>query len=223
MKMSSPKTEKEHRSSAGEAALPDALVVVDVQNDFCHVEGAMARRGAEVNGAEEVAETIERLASAFRRAGKPVIYIRTEHGEWTNSAAWTRRLDGSDLAAGDDNPPICAEGSWGAQFYVIRPTELDRVITKHRYSAFFGTELETVLRAKGVQSVAITGVATNVCVEATARDAFMRDFETLVVREGCAANHPDEHEWGLRNINTYFGSVVSAARLLSLPALQESA
>lgn len=199
-------------------ALPDALIVIDVQNDFCHPEGAMAQRGVDTSRSPEIAEVTERLCSVFRDAGRPVIFVRTEHGPWTNSASWVHRLDESPLGKKKDVPPICAEGTWGAEFFKVAPAPEDRVITKRRYSAFFGTDLETVLHAKGVHSVAITGVATNVCVEATARDAFMRDYDTAVIKEACGAYTLDEHNTSLRNINSYFGRVISADDLLPAAA-----
>ena len=71
-------------------------------------------------------------------------------------------------------PDTCREGSWGADFFDgIAPRANERVVIKHRYSAFINTDLNTILKAKGIESVLLTGVATNVCVESTMRDAFM--------------------------------------------------
>lgn len=204
------------------STLPDALMVIDVQNDFCHPEGAMAQRGVDTSGSPAIAEVTERLCSAFRAADRPVIFVRTEHGPWTDSPAWMQRLEESRLGGKEDVPPICAEGSWGSQFFTLAPAPEDRVITKRRYSAFFGTDLETVLHARRVHSVAITGVATNVCVEATARDAFMRDYDTVVISEACGAYTLEEHNTSLRNINTYFGRVVSADELLPILARERA-
>jgi ureidoacrylate peracid hydrolase len=190
----------------------DALVIVDLQNDFCHPQGALARRGIRVERMEAVVAAVDRLARAFRAAGRPVLFVRTEHGPWTDSPVWVGRVKHPEC--GIERVPVCLEGSWGAEFYGLRPEPGDRVIVKRRYSAFYGTDLELTLRALGVRSIVVVGVATNVCVETTVRDAFMRDFDTVVVPEGCAANTPEEHAFGLRSIETYFGRVVPLEEVL---------
>ena len=193
--------------------VPDVLIVIDVQNDFCHADGALAHRGADISGMPQVAANNERLAAAYRAAAKPVIYMRTEHGPWTNSVNWSSRMRHLSPEA-KEATPICAAGTWGEDFYDVHPQPEDRVITKHRYSAFFMTPLEVVLRAHQATSLLLTGVVTNVCVETTARDAFMRDYRTLVVREACAAPSPEEHRAALHNIDTYFGQVVGIEDVL---------
>ena len=76
-----------------------------------------------------------------------------------------RKPDGKDLKT-------CREGTWGVEFYEgIAPLPQERIVIKHRYSSFINTDLNTILKAKGIESVLVTGVATNVCVETTARDA----------------------------------------------------
>ena len=184
-----------------------ALLIVDLQNDFCHPEGALATRGVRTDRMAGVADVYVRLAEEFRRAGRIVLFARTEHGVWTDSPTWRRRI--KDPGKGVDAVPVCAT-EWGAAHFGIAPAESDRVVVKHRYSAFYGTDLEIVLRARGVTGLCVTGVLTNVCVESTVRDGFMRDYDMTVVPEGCTAD-ADEHEMALRNIDTYFGSVLALA------------
>lgn len=190
----------------------DALLIVDVQNDFCHPDGALAKRGADVSGMPDVADANVRLSEAFRWAGRPVLFARTEHGSWTDSATWRGRIKapGKDV----DTIPVCAT-EWGSSFFGVAPSGSDRVIVKHRYSAFYATDLEVVLRARGVGSVCVTGVLTNVCVESTVREGFMRDYGMTVVAEACTTNTAAEHNMALQNIATYFGSVRSLADVLA--------
>src|SRR5919199_4638857 len=146
-----------------------ALLVVDMQNDFCDSRGSLAVSGADPGLIQQMAPRLLRLLEWARQAGLPVIHVRTIHSRWTDSESWLGRLKGRG--------PICTPDSWGAEYYPgFTPLAGEYVVTKHRYSAFVGTDLEQVLRALRCRSVIMTGEATNVCVESTARDAYMRDF-----------------------------------------------
>ena len=188
------------------------LLVIDVQNDFCHERGAFAQMGVPMGPIQAMVPRLDALIEGSRRAGVPVIFVQTEHGRWTNSKTWlTRRVaDG-----GRERVYPCAEGSWGAEFYGVKPTPADRIVTKHRYSGFVGTDLDVILRSQGVTHVLATGVTTNVCVESTARDAFMRDYHAILVEDCCAAASPEEHQGALTNMRTYFGEVRNAGEVLA--------
>lgn len=180
------------------------LLVVDVQNDFCSPEGATGRRGKDVTATVQMVPHLERLIEEGRKVGLPVIFIQTIHSEWTDTPPWLyRKPEIMDLET-------CREGTWGAEFYRVSPLPGDRVVVKHRYSAFNNTDLHTILRAKGVESVLVTGVATNVCVESTARDAFMYDYYVTMVEDCVATSDPSLHEATLENIRRHFGLVASS-------------
>lgn len=189
-----------------------ALVIVDVQNDFCHADGALAKRGVKISAMPRMAAANQQLINAFHAVGAPVFFIRTEHGQWTDSVVWKSRVKPIEYQV--DRIPVCIEGTWGAEFYGLRPESRDRVVIKRRYSGFYGTDLEISLRALGCVSLAVTGVATNVCVESTVRDAFMRDFDVVLVPEACTANTPEEHQIGVTSIATYFGRIASLETIL---------
>ena len=99
---------------------------------------------------------------------------------------------------------VCREGTWGAEFHRCLPAAGDVVVQKHRYSAFHGTELQHVLHALGRTTVALTGTSTNVCVESTARDACMLDYEVVVVDDATCADTEAEHAAALFNIRRLF-------------------
>ena len=134
----------------------------------------------------------------------PIIYIQTINSEWTDTEPWLyRKPGGADL-------DTCREGSWGADFFDgIEPRVNERVVIKHRYSAFINTDLNTILKAKGIESVLMTGVATNVCVESTMRDAFMLDYYVTMVDDCMATDDPVLHEGTLENTRRQFGLVAS--------------
>lgn len=186
-----------------------ALLVVDVQNDFVSSKGSAAQRGEDVNSAQAMVPRLVRLIEEARRVSLPVIYIKTTHGEWTDTPSWIYRKSQQSALN------TCREGSWGAEFYDgISPLSQERVVIKHRYSAFINTDLNTVLKAKGIESVLVTGVATNVCVETTARDAYMFDYYVTMVEDCSAAYDPKMHETTLENIRRHFGLVASSAEIV---------
>lgn len=186
------------------------LLVVDVQNDFCHERGAFGRRGIDLGAIQQSVETLLGLIDTARKVSLPVIFIKTHHDRWTNSSTWLSR---GPRASGEE---ICATGSWGAEFYRVQPAPGERVVVKHRYSGFYMTELEMVLRVLGRQSVLVTGVASNVCVESTAREAFMRDYHVVLVEDCAGAATKEEHEAACANIRGYFGRVLDSQNLVAL-------
>ena len=112
---------------------------------------------------------------------------------------------------------MCAEGSWGGDFYAgVRPAPGDPLVTKHRFNAFHNTDLDVILRAHGIRTIILTGVATNVCVESTARDGFMRDYYVVFTADGTATYAEDDHRATLRNIDRFFGQVADLAELRAI-------
>ncbi len=152
-----------------------ALLNIDLQNVF--VEGSPI---AAPEGPETVAR-VNRLSAACRKAG--VLVIHTAH---------RTRPDGSNVGVlGEIIPPVkeglIAQGSPAAALHSALQVEAgDLVLEKPRYGAFHGTDLELILRARGVDSVILTGIATNVCVESTAREANARDFRVFLMSDGTA-------------------------------------
>ena len=177
-----------------------ALVVVDVQNDFCHVEGAFGKRGFDLSHVERSVERLLPFISQCRQRGVPVVFVRTIHSNWTDSVWWVGRLAGAGREM-----LICRSDTWGAEFYKVEPQASDFVATKHRFSGFVGTDLSLVLRARGIETLLMTGVASNVCVETTARDGYNLDFRIIFVEDCCGAFSADEHASAIVNMNKYFG------------------
>jgi len=186
-----------------------ALVVVDVQNDFVSPKGSAAKRGEDVSVAMAMVPNLIRLIDEGRHVGLTIVYIRTTHSEWTDTPSWIYR---SSQKSGLNT---CREGTWGAELYEgIAPLPSERVVIKHRYSAFINTDLNTVLKARGVQSVLVCGVATNVCVETTARDAYMFDYYVTMIDDCSAAYESKLHMGTLENMRRHFGLVASSNEII---------
>lgn len=186
-----------------------ALIIVDVQNDFASPKGATANRGADVSSSVAMVPNLIRLINEGRNIGLPIIYVQTIHSEWTDTPSWLyRKPSGADT-------DTCREGTWGAEFYDgISPRPDEKLVIKHRYSAFINTDLNTILKAKGIESVLMTGIATNVCVESTARDAFMLDYYVTMVEDCMATSDPALHEGTLENMRRHFGVVASSQEIV---------
>jgi ureidoacrylate peracid hydrolase len=180
------------------------LLVIDVQNDFCDAAGAFGRAGHDLTHVQAAVARLVAFVAAARGARVPVVWVRTQHDRWTDSPAW---LDRKARAGGQ----ICRTGTWGADWYRVSPAPDECVVVKHRYSAFVGSRLPVVLRALGRSTLLLGGVTTNVCVESTARDAFMRDYEVVLVEDCSGALTKGEHDAAVHNLRTYFGRAVDAA------------
>jgi ureidoacrylate peracid hydrolase len=153
---------------------------------------------------------LKELCTHARTLGIPVIFVRTTHDETTSSSAWLRRKD----QVGGERFACCISNTWGAEFYEVQPAPQDVVVTKHRYSAFIGTNLRQILTAKMRDRLILTGVATNVCIESTARDGLMFDYHIVMVSD-CTATTDDAAQLASEgNIRQNFGWVASAADIL---------
>ncbi|MPZ51867.1 MAG: isochorismatase family protein [Acidimicrobiia bacterium] len=197
-----------------------AIIVIDVQNDFCSSGGYMHREGHPLEMVEDAIPAIKDLLVGGAAAGVPRIFFQANYAtkyNWYLSSAFLDRARRSNPQGGHVAYGVCEEGSWGFEIVnEIRPTGApdEIVIKKHRYSAFVGTELDLILRSRGIESLVMTGVATNVCVESTARDAFMRDYHVVLASDCCATYSEEEHLATLANIRQYFGQVVNSESVL---------
>ncbi len=164
-----------------------ALVVIDAQNDFLHPEGWYSARGIDIGHMQRCIEPLKALVGAARAKGIPIVWTR--HG-----------IRGVE----DGGPfmqlrPFLADGglrreTWGWEVLAeLSPQPDDWYVAKTRLSAFYGTDLEVVLRGIGAETVLMTGVLTNQCVAATSKDAMFRDFKPIVIEECTGTTLPHLH------------------------------
>jgi ureidoacrylate peracid hydrolase len=177
-----------------------ALLVVDMQNGFCHPEGSFTRIGMGLEGADEAVRNAALAVGQARRAGIPVVFTR--HLYRPGRADEGRALKGNSpalagvdgLQAGTWDAEVVAELGWGAD---------DLTVDKVRFDAFQWTSLEPLLRGLGVTELVVCGVVTNICVETTVRSAFMRDFPVILLADCCAAGTRRLHELSLEVLSAY--------------------
>jgi ureidoacrylate peracid hydrolase len=195
-----------------------ALVVVDMQNFFMKEGEPMASAAA-----REMVPNVNRLAKALREAGGRVVWIQMEASAESLSA-WHNfhelfRPEGREyrlrtLGLQDEGHQLWPD---------LEVAPEDDKVVKRRYSAMIqgASDLEDILRRHGIETVLVSGVATNVCCESTARDAMMRGFRTVMVSDANASFTQEEHDAALLNFLTYFGDVQSTDEVLDI--LAESA
>jgi ureidoacrylate peracid hydrolase len=186
-----------------------AVIVVDMQNIWLHPRGVRY-----LPMSEDIVPRIQELLRFCHSNRVPVVYLHT-----------TKRKDLADVGIFADIKPQTHniddewsnfEGSPGAEFYEpVKPAEGDLVVKKFRYSGFYGTQLENLLRALGRDTIAITGVATNVCCDCTARDGAMRDFKVLFLSDCNASFTREEQEATLSNFDKHFGVVMDSKTLMA--------
>ncbi len=192
-----------------------ALLVIDVQREYFDPDGP-----AFVAHAADVLAPINRLIDAFRDHDLPIVFVRHE-----------QRADGSDagrmgdFAAPDEDDSFVA-GTPRVELVAglhVRPDDV--IVVKRRYSAFLGTDLESILRTAGARAVVVTGLMTSFCCETTARDAHGRDYEVLFVADANEgpdledqSGAPVPHDAILRNTMTALGAgfaeIVTAADVI---------
>ena len=191
-----------------------ALLIIDVQNDYCHPRGLMAQRGFAVDDIPPMIPRLRALAETAREVGVPVIWIQTNHDDTTNTGTWlARRSPGFQTDA--PPPSNCKTGTWGALPYQLEPAPGDPIVIKYRYSAFADTSLEWVLRGLRRVSLLITGVSTEACVESTLRHGFFRDYHVNLVEDCCASYSREAHLGTVRNVRNLFGLVPTSEQVMA--------
>ncbi|KMS51155.1 isochorismatase [Novosphingobium barchaimii LL02] len=197
-----------HVAQPGEMIAPQrtALIVVDVQVDFASPEGLIGRYGTDMSPAEAAIDRIEALIIAARKAGATVGFMRVMTRPETDSNAlktWMTRR-GTPGSEG-----ICRIGSGGEDYYRVAPEPGDIEVSKLAYSSFHGTDFEEQLRARGIDTLVMTGLTTDCCVDSTTRDAFHRDFHTFVVSDACASFDEALHVHTLTALNEHTSLLVT--------------
>ncbi|NQV81296.1 MAG: cysteine hydrolase [Alphaproteobacteria bacterium] len=191
-----------------------ALIVVDMQNAFVK-EGA---GHAYVPEAASTCPNINRLADATRASGGTVVWIlNTVTKESLESWSHFHR-ELSTPAGSKRRTEAMSEGAHGHELYeTLQPRDEDLTVRKSRYSAFIpgSSDIDQVLRNRDINTVLVTGTATNVCCESTARDAMMLNYRTIMVSDACSASTDDQHAAALYSFAINFGDVQTTDELVA--------
>lgn len=178
-----------------------ALLVIDMQYFFLDPSSP-----SYTSGGPAILPNLKRLIHAFREAQRPVIYTRHVHHP--------DLLDAGIMAGWWEG--MCVEGTPESEVHGdIAPLPNEKVILKHRYSSFYNTDLETILRVLKVEDLVISGIMTNMCCESTARDAYYRDYRVFFLADGTGSINEEMHLASLLNLSFGFAWVTNVDSILT--------
>ena len=180
-----------------------SLFIIDMQNGFCHPNGTFSKIGMPTSRLLDVVPAISRLRALCHAHDIPVFYT-----------AGSLNADYSDAGIQIDDYPAVRDlkgfvrGTWDAQILDdLQPASNETVIAKTRNSAFWGTRLDAILRERGIDQLIVAGVATNVCVESTVRDAWTYGFRAVTVSDATGALTHEEQMASMTNLRHFGGSI----------------
>jgi nicotinamidase-related amidase len=176
-----------------------ALLIIDMQRDFCSPNGQLGRLGVDLSMYPSVIEHIGELIESARTAGVMLVFVQMTvlPGRVSDSPAQLRfQLRLYDGRHGPAEPiPYVIDGSDGQQFAPgLEPLDGELVVKKYRSSAFWGTNLGLLLRSNGIKSVVVCGCTTEGCVESTARDAMFSDYYVVIATDAVGSDDRAQHE-----------------------------
>ena len=199
-----------------------AFVVVDMQNDFCAKGGYLDYKGVDYTQDRKPIDPIRRLVPELRQAGIPIVWlnwgVRPDLLNTSPSLLHAHSQDGEGAGLGDSIPggaPILVEGSWGAQIVEelsVEPTDIR--VTKYRFSGFWDTPLDSILRNLGVNTLLFAGVNADQCVMTTLQDAMFLGYDCLMV-EDCVGTTSPRYcmDATLYNVKLLFGFVTRSEHI----------
>lgn len=196
-----------------------ALIVIDMQRDFCDPDGYIASRGDSVTAARAIIPAIARLLQSARKAGMMVVHTREGHRPDLSDLPEAKRrktaLSGAEIGSAGPCGRLLVRGEPGWQIIPeLTPLDGETVIDKPGTGAFHATDLDHILRLRGIRALVLCGVTTAICVNSIAREATDRGFEVLVLEDACAEPDPAMHEMALavlRNEGGYLASTAPSA------------
>jgi ureidoacrylate peracid hydrolase len=177
-----------------------------MQRDYCCEGGLFDKMGFDLEIPRHLASRLNGFLNKARKVVKYIIHVKMTIMPELASPAMKEQYERAGLQRKYDS-------SYG-DFFGVTPVEGEMIIPKYRYSGFVSTYLDKLLRANGIKTVVVVGLSTNVCVESTVRDAFMLDYHVVVPADMTETSSPEEKEWSLRTIDTFFGEVVESKDLL---------
>ncbi len=190
-----------------------ALLVIDLQNGFCHKDGNLGQSGVDTDRLSSVIPPLKNVIERCNAVGMPVLWTVQEHFEKDERRARKRLPSHTSKRK---NITALA-GTWDADIvedlkYLI--TNPSYVIRKHRFGAFYETRLNVLLEMLGVESLFITGLTTNACVDTTFREAYLRDFDVVAIEDCISGVNPEWEEPAKKVWRHYLGITVDSGNFL---------
>ena len=209
-----------------------ALIVVDMQNGYCSPGGYFSQLGVDLAPTQQVIPAIAELIRITRDAGMQVIWFQNGWDADQKEAGGpgsVNQLKGNSLKLMRKKPELhgtlLTKGTWDFELVKeLKPAASDIVIQKPRYSGFTGTQLDSILRSRRIETLLVCGVATNVCVESTIRDAYFKEYYPVLVRDACYQAGPDFIQQAtIYNVEQFFGWTTGISDVADACAIERAA
>ncbi len=188
-----------------------AVLVVDIQNDFCHENGAFAKLGLDVSPAQAVTPRIRAFIDKVRDYDVSIIYskqIESEEVTPKNLQKQLKRFNQGKIKG------ACAPGSWGSGLYKLKPAEGEHIVEKYTYDVFSNPQFKDILAQNRINTLVITGVNTDICIDTNIRRSFTEGYNIVIPKDLVATMNTKVQKDYLDVFDKFFGTVTDSKYIL---------
>ena len=186
-----------------------AILIVDIQNDFCDERGAFAKMGLNIKNIQKMTPKLINFIEKARKANLKIIYSKQIESD---------EVSPENLKAifKQEIIPVCSPNSWGSEFYKINPNSKEIIIEKYTYDVFSNPKLENILRENKIKDLIICGVTTDLCIDSTVRSAFTKGYNIIIPKDLIATVNQKIQKPFLKTFGEFLGTVIKSKDLIKL-------